>query len=59
MWVFVKKEKGGGGRKMKGEGGRRRTRDVAVMFGADEDIAQRDVRDIVELEIKLANVSVC
>ena len=33
-------------------------RDVAVMFGADEDIAQRDVRDIVELEIKLANVSI-
>ena len=44
-------EGGGGG----GERGREKdgkyASDVAVMFGADEDITQRDVRDIVELEI--------
>ncbi|BFZ23239.1 hypothetical protein BsWGS_26278 [Bradybaena similaris] len=32
--------------------------DVAVMFGADPKIAQRDVEEMVKFEIKLANITI-
>ena len=58
-WVMAaivgeKERERGKEREKQGEGG-----DVPVVCSADKYIAQRDVRDIVQLGIKLANVSVC
>ena len=33
-------------------------RDVAILFGANEHRAKKEIHDVVELEVKLANVSV-
>lgn len=33
--------------------------DNAVVFGADKSRAEKELKEVVELEIKLANVSVC
>lgn len=32
--------------------------DLAVIFGADQSIAKREVREVLDFEIKLANVSI-
>lgn len=32
--------------------------DTAIKFGADPEVAKNDMRDMVDFEIKLANVSV-
>ncbi|XP_076451583.1 neprilysin-1-like [Babylonia areolata] len=33
-------------------------RDVAILFGADQDTARRQIQDLVELEVKLANITI-
>ena len=31
-------------------------KNIAILFGADPEVAENDMRDILSLEIKLANV---
>ena len=47
---------GGGGEREKDE---KYGRGLVVMFSAEVDIAQRDVRDMLEQEIKLVDLSIC